>query len=134
MFNISKYITSGLKNTLKLLNGTNFSYKGPWVQVYDNTVLDQWYVGDFFGAEYTICVDHNTSQKEIIKCLVVSGPDTAGVTIYGRSNLGNPLITITASVDSSRVSVIVNPKSNTYRGSKIFFSANYYSTVNELMP
>ncbi len=134
MFNISKYITSGLKNTLKLINGTNFSYKGPWVQVYDNTILDQWYVGDFFGVEYTICVDHNTSEKEMIKCLVVAGPDVAGVTIYGRSNLGNSLITVTASVDSSRVSVIVNPKSSTYRGSKIFFSANYYGTVNELMP
>jgi hypothetical protein len=133
MFNINKYITNGLKNTLKLINGANFSYRGPWVQVYDNTVLDQWYVGDFFGAEYTICVDHNTSQKEIIKCLVVGSPNEAGVTIYGRSNLGNSLITITASVDSSRVSVIVDPKDDAYKGSKIFFSAIYYGTVNELM-
>jgi hypothetical protein len=77
MIDFAKYFSAGLKSTLRLLNGTNFSYKGPWVLVYPDTVVDSWYVGDFSSAEYTLSVDLDTNDKEIVKCIVVAGPSVA---------------------------------------------------------
>ena len=138
MLSFSNFFMQGLRGTLRALNGINFSYKGPWVQVYPDTVVDQWYVGEFMSAEYTISVDYNTFKKEIIKCLVVAAPGTAQVTVYGRSNLGDNLVELTATVDNSKVTLIANPAtsidgSTVYQGSKLIFSANYYYTQNELV-
>jgi len=136
MINFSSFFAQGLRSTLRVLNGINFSYKGPWVQVYPNTVIDEWYVGEFMSAEYTISVDYDTFTKEIIKCLVVAGPNTATVTIFGRSNLGFNLVNLSAVVNSSKVQLIADPAENEdssiYLGSKLIFSANYYYTINEL--
>lgn len=139
MISFSKYFSKGLRSTLRLLNGTNFSYKGPWVQVYQDTVVDEWYVGEFASAEYTISVDYDTFTREIIKCILVAGPSSANVIVYGRSNLGDDLIELTAIVDNSRVSLIANPAvaqdgSTVFLGSKLIFSANYYYIQNELTP
>ena len=133
--NFARFFSLGLKNTLRLLNGTNFSYKGPWVTITGDTVIDEWYVGDFASADYTISVDLNTSKKEMIKCLVVASPQTASVVAYGRTNIGGDLIRIKAEVDNSRVRVIAYPAIQgleTMNGSKLIFSANYYETVNDL--
>ena len=138
MINFASYFMQGLRGTLRLLNGVNFSYKGPWVQVYPDTVVDQWYAGEFMSAEYTISVDYNTFNKEIVKCLVVAAPGTAELTVYGRSNLGNNLVELSATVDNSKVTLIANPAtsldgSTIYTGGKLIFSANYYYTQNELV-
>jgi hypothetical protein len=138
MLNFVNYFLKGVKNTLRLKNGVNFSYKGPWVIVYPNTVIDEWYVGDFMSAEYTISIDNSTGDKEIIKCLVVAGPNTASIVTYGRTNLVTDLVEISAAVTSSRVSVIVNPAvvngETPGRGAKLIFKAEYYYTVNSLEP
>lgn len=138
MLNFSKYFTTGLRSTLRVLNGINFSYKGPWVQIYPDTVVDEWYVGEFTSAEYTLSVDFNAFEREIIKCLVVAGPSTASVIIYGRANLGTPLVDLTAVVDNSKVSLIANPGvtidgSTLYTGSKLIFSATYFYNSNEIV-
>lgn len=136
MINFASYFMRGLKNTLRLKNGTNFSYKGPWVLLFPETVLDEWYVGDFAAAEYTIVADYGNDDKEIIKCLVVAGPTTANVVTYGRTNLGRNLVEVTADVNVSKVTLKVNPvafqDSTTSLRSKVIFSANYYYTLNEL--
>ena len=58
----------------------------------------------------------------------------ANVTIYGRSNLNQDLLTLTATVNDSTVSLIANAHtssdSSELRGSKIIFSANYYQNQN----
>lgn len=135
----SKYFLRGLKNTLRVINGVNFSYKGPWIPVYPDTVVDTWYVGDFMSAEYTISVDYNGNEKEIIKCILVAGPNNATVNVFGRSNLTNNLIDLTATVNASRVSLIASPAvsldgSSLFVGSKLIFSATYYYTLNDLTP
>lgn len=136
MINFASYFMRGLKNTLRLKNGTNFSYKGPWVLLFPETVLDEWYVGDFAAAEYTIVADYGNDDKEIIKCLVVAGPTTANIVTYGRTNLGRNLVEVTADVNVSKVTLKVNPvafqDSTTSLRSKVIFSANYYYTLNEL--
>lgn len=136
MINFASYFFRGLKNTLRLKNGTNFAYKGPWTLVYPNTVIDEWYVGDFMAAEYTIVADLGINDKEIIKCLVVAGPDTANVVTYGRTNLDRNLVDITATVNASKVQLIVDPavheNSTVGVGSKVIFSATYYHTLTDL--
>jgi hypothetical protein len=138
MLKFASYFLQGLKSTLRLKNGVNFSYKGPWVIVYPNTVIDEWYVGDFMSAEYTISVDNGTTKKEIIKCLVVAGPNDATIVPYGRTNLSTNLIDITASVNSSKLSLIVNPaivnSETPGLGAKLIFKAEYFYTINELEP
>jgi hypothetical protein len=134
MIDFAKYFSAGLKSTLRLLNGTNFSYKGPWVLVYPDTVVDSWYVGDFSSAEYTLSVDLDTNDKEIVKCIVVAGPSIASVNVFGRSNLGQNLIDVTATVNNSKVTLIVSPSIPGVNGSKLIFSATYYHTINPLVP
>lgn len=128
MIQFARFFSRSFHNTLKVMNGANFSYKPQWVTVYSNTVLDQWYVGDFMAAEYTIVVDAGSTNKEIVKCLVVAGPDTVNVTTYGRTNLSSDLVTITASIDSSKVELLLTSGT----ACKAIFSANYYHTLNQI--
>lgn len=130
--NFTKYFSRGLHNTLRILNGTNVSYNGPWVLVYPDTVVDRWYVGDFQSAEYTIAVDLGNTDREIIKCLLVAGPDNASVTVFGRSNLTRDLVDFQATVNASYVSLIASPSSTAVNGSKLIYSATYYYAVNSL--
>lgn len=134
MINFASFFSKNVKNTLLFKNGTNIAYKGPWKLVYPNTVIDEWHVGDFTSAEYTISVDLNSNEKEIIKCLLVAGPNFASVTVFGRSSLNSDLIELSATVNASKVSLVVNPSSNLVNGSKLIFSVNYYHTINTLTP
>ena len=142
MLNFAKFFFRGIKNTLRVQNGVNFSYKGPWKTVISDTVIDEWYIGDFMAAEYTIVVDVGNTRKEMIKCLLVAGVDRADITIYGRTSLNESLIDLQATVNQSKVTLIAQPANSpdgsTYDnssllvGSKVIFSANYYYTLNEI--
>jgi hypothetical protein len=132
MINFSSFFSQGLKNTLRVKNGSNMSYKGPWVLIYPDTVVDRWYVGDFQSAEYTFAVDLGNTDREIIKCLLVAGPDNATVTVFGRSNLTRDLVDFQATVNASYVSLIASPSSTAVNGSKLIYSATYYYAVNSL--
>ncbi len=128
--NFAQYFLNGLKGTLRFNNGKNLSYKGPWISVLPNSLVDEFFVGDFMAAEYTISVDAGNVDKEIIKCLIVAGPDEAKISVYGRTSLNNPLITLSSTVNSSRVSLFASPIGA--ENKKLIFSANYYYTINEL--
>jgi hypothetical protein len=130
MTEFSKYFMQGLKSTLRLKNKTNLSYKGPWVSVLPNTVIDTFFVGDFMAAEYTIVIDAGNIDKEIIKCLVIAGPDQANLTVFGRTSLSQDIVELSASVNTSNFSLIANPINPI--DIKLSFSANYYYTINEL--
>lgn len=125
------YFLQGLQGTLRFNNGVNLSYKGPWVQIEPNTVIDEFYHGNFMAAEYTICVDGGNVDKEIIKCLVVAGPNSAKITVYGRTSLQDDMISLSASVNTSKVSIIASPVGSGLK--KLIFSCNYYYTINELV-
>jgi len=136
MLDFTKFFMQGLKKTLRLQNGVNFSYKGPWVQLYPDTILDEWFVGDFCAAEYNIVIDLGVEDKEMIKCLVTAGVDQADVVVYGRTNLGRNLADVTATVNASRLKLIVDPAisddSAGGTGAKVIYSATYYYNLNEL--
>jgi len=132
MFNINNYFTKGLRNTLLQKPGINMSVKGPWVQVYNGEPIDRWYVGDFVSAEYTISVDLDQTNREIIKCLLVAGPEDASVVVYGRIATANQLVTVDAQVNGSYAELILAPKDSAANGCKVSFSATYYEAHNPI--
>lgn len=144
MLNFAKFFFRGLKNTLRVQNGVNFSYKGPWKTVISETILDEWYVGDFMAAEYTIVADVGNTRKEMLKCLMVAGPDSAEITVYGKTGLAENLVDLRAEVNQSKATLYITPANSpdgsTYDnssllvGSKVIFSATYYYTLNEITP
>jgi hypothetical protein len=132
MFNVNNLFGKGLKNTLLLKNGLNFSINGPFTVVRTDTVLDRWDLTSISGAEYTLLVDFDNNNREMIRCLLVGNPSNATVTVYGRSTVGDPLINLSATVSESYVKLIVNPTQNAYSGAKVIFQATYFETQNPL--
>ena len=66
-FDITKYFRRGQNQTIEFRNGTNLSYAGPsYTLLESGTELDRWYVGSYFGVEYTIACDVNSTRKEIL--------------------------------------------------------------------
>ena len=137
MFDVSKLFGKGDKNTLLMKNGLNFSYNGPSATVEEGLVLDRFHLATFCSAEYTISIDYDTNNKEIIRALVVGSPSNSSVTIYGRSNLGNDLVKLTSTVTDSFVELKLDPENKTattkYNGSKAIFKATYFQTMNALL-
>ena len=138
-FDISKFFRKGQNNTIEFRGGSNLSYAGPSATLVENgTELDRWYVGSYFGVEYTIACDVNSARKEIIKCLCTASTSTANIVIYGRSNLGNDLLQLEVEVTDAYFKLMAYPRvqddSTSIEGAKIIHSANYYATLNEPGP
>lgn len=144
MQNLKKYLTDGLKNTLLFRNNAGTSHNGPWKQVYTDTLLDRWHVGDFSSVEYTISADFDVDNKEIIKVLITASKDQASVVVYARNNTYNSMLTVTATVNDSYVDVILNPIIVTgdveldilpqdYTGTKVIYTAQYFHTQTSLV-
>lgn len=133
---LKNFFFKGANNTISLKNGANFSYVGPWTKVAAlpiETRLDRFHIGEFQAVEYTIVADYDQFNREIIKCIVVAGKNTADLTLYGRSNLGQHILEVKATVNNSYVDVIVKPQtedSTDMSGAKVLFSAQYFKTIN----
>jgi len=139
MFDITKYFRRGQNQTIEFRNGTNLSYAGPtFTLVEAGTELDRWYVGSYFGVEYTIACDVNSERKEIIKCLCTATTSKANIVVYGRSNLGDDLMQLEVEVTDAYFKLVAYPRvqddSTAIQGAKIIYSANYYATLNEPTP
>ena len=132
MLNLSSFFDQGVHSTLRVKPGVNWSYKGQWVQVFNDTEIDRWYVGDFSSASYQITVEYNSNKKEILNVLVVARPSEASIVIYGRVSIDDELITLTATVNDSYLSLKASPTIATFAGAKLIFLATYAQTVNDL--
>jgi hypothetical protein len=135
MFNISKFLKEGMKNTILFKNNSGISHKGPWIASYPNTLLDRFHVGDFSSVEYTISADFSSERKEILKALVTASVDTASVVVYARNSTLDELINIDVNVNNSYVDVKISPavgedSTISYAGAKVIFTANYFHTQN----
>jgi len=130
MFDVNQLFGKGVKNTLLLKNGLNFSVGSQFTVIQTNTLIDRWQFTSISAAEYTIFVDFDTDNKEILRCLLVGGPSLATVTIYGRANLGNPLVDLSAVVNDSYIDFKASVSSSTYQNSKLTFQATYFESIN----
>jgi plastocyanin len=132
MLKFTDFFKPSPQNKLSLKNNTQLAYKGSWVQVYPNTEIDRWYVGDYSSANYTITVEFNSNKKEVLQVLIVARPDQASVTVFGRTSIDDSLVNITATVNNSYVSVIANATDSSFVGSKLIFYAMYAETITPL--
>ena len=130
----SNLFSKGLNNSIFLQDRPNFSYKGNWLGVHYNTVMDQFHVGDFSSAIYNITVEYDSNEKEILQLSVVARPDRAVASVFGRSSINQELITINVNVDESICKVMVHPSANIYTGAKLIFHATYAKTIHQLTP
>ena len=140
MQNLKKYLTDGLKNTLLFRNNSGTSHNGPWKQVYTDTLLDRWHVGDFSSVEYTISADFDVDNKEIIKVLITATRDRASVVVYARNNTRNDILSISATVNDSYVDIILNPIIDiesdpqiNFTGAKVIYTTQYFHTQTPLV-
>lgn len=107
--NFSDYFIKGLRNTLKLKNGTNFSFKGTELQIPQTTQIDQWFVGEFSSATYDIVAEYSSDNIERITLSVTARSGQVTISDSGRTNLGRDLVYFTATVDTNKVTVFANP-------------------------
>lgn len=109
-FDVGKYFAPGLANTILIKNGSGFSHKGAWIQIYDETEIDRFFIGDFIAADYTLTVNFNSNTREIIKCIVTAGTNQASVMAYARTGVGaDKIINLSATVNNSFVSLKATP-------------------------
>jgi len=118
-------------NSLRVINNKKFCYSGPWKQLDKSTVIDSFFINEFSSGEYTISVDLDKSNKEIIKCLIVAGDANASISVYGRSTTESQLIDIAATTNGSEAFLVATPKTDRMIGSRIIFSAQLFKAVND---
>jgi len=123
----------GSNDSIHLAERSNFSYRGNWLGVHNNTVMDSFHVGQISSAIYQITVEFDSNNKEILQLSVVARPDRASFNVYGRSSLSNDLINISVTVDHTICKVIVNPADTIYAGAKLIFHATYAETIHQLV-
>ena len=138
MQNLKKYLTDGLKNTLLFRNNAGTSHNGPNKQVYANTLLDRWHVGNFCSVDYTISADFDVDNKELIKVAITASRDRASIVVYARNNTLNDILTITATVNDSYVDVVLNPVidaeiGTNFTSAKVIYTAQYFHTQTPLV-
>lgn len=129
--NFKDYFIKGTHGTLQLRDNTQFSYKGSWKQLYDNTVVDQWHVGEIMSADYTIVVDGGRHNKETIKAIVIAGPGNASISVTGRASLINNIVNLDVEITNSSLKLLASPVSGAPAGARIIFSATYYQNLSD---
>ena len=107
--NFADYFVKGLRNTLRLKKGVNWSVKGSEIPIPTATVIDTWFVGEFSSAVYEVVAEYGKNDVEHINVKISARPEQASVTISGRNNNGRDLIQFSATVDASRVFVTASP-------------------------
>jgi len=131
MLNFSDYFSQGSNSTLRMKSGTTWSYKGRWIQVFNDTEIDRWYVGDFSSADYTITVEFNSNTKETVKLLLVASPNSVNIINYGNIGTLENILSFSVAVNNSYVSLLATANPN-FQGAKIIFTAQYSETISDL--
>ena len=134
MSNFSSFFTTGARGALKFINKPSMSYKGNWVQVFPDTEIDRWHVGEFSSASYLITVEFGSNKKEVMHVTVIARPDQASYNVYGRTTIDDELITFNATVNNSWLSLKVSPTDTLFTGAKLTVFSIYGETINPVEP
>jgi len=130
--NINDYISNGLNDTLLVQNNGGFSHNGPWKNLQDDTLVDKFFIGDISSAEYTISIDLNSENKEILKCLVTSSVSDAKVVVYARNYTDNSLAELYALHNNQYVELYINPKNAAFKSARFIHTVNYFHNLHQL--
>jgi hypothetical protein len=130
--NINDYLSNGLNDTLLVKNNGGFSHYGPWKNLQNDTLVDKFYIGDISSADYTISIDLNSDNKEILKCLVTSSVNEAKIVVYGRNYTDKSLAEVYALVNNQFVELYINPKNPAFASARFIHTANYFHNLHQL--
>lgn len=134
MFDIKNFFTQGIKNTILKRNNGGFSHNGPWQLVNkEKTLVDRIHIGEISTADYTISVDLNNDNKEILKVLVTGTLNRASLVVYSRCATVSKLVDVEAIVNNSYIDVYLIPSSTSTVGAKFIYTANYFYNQNPLV-
>jgi len=120
----------GSNNTINLPDRSSFSYRGRWIGVYNDTVMDSWHVGEFSSANYQITVEFDSNEKETMQLSVIARPAQASFNLYGRASIANELIDVSVTVDDTLLKVLVSPTERIWQGAKLVFHATYAEAIH----
>ena len=129
---IDDYLTNGLNDTLLVKNNGGFSHYGPWKNLQDDTLVDKFFIGDISSAEYTISIDLNSDNKEILKCLVTGSLEQAKVVVYGRNYTDKSLANLYALVNNQYIELYASPKNTAFKSARFIHTANYFHNLHQL--
>lgn len=132
MFNLLTYLAQGLQNTILVKGNSGFSYNGPFVRIEEETEIDRWYLGDFISADYTISIDLDQENKELVKCSITATVDDANLIVYSRNYTNKSLVNLRVLVNNSYVSLLATPAFPKAAGSKIIFTKQLFQTQTPL--
>ena len=132
MTSFYKTFGDNVHNTLLKKNGVNFAHKGPWIQIFSETEIDRWHVGDFSSAVYTITAEFTSNKKETFQVSVVARPGQANYVVFGRVSIDDPLVNVTAEINNSYVSLKASATDDIYKGLKLLYSVDYTATIEQL--
>ena len=135
--NFADYFVKGLRSTIRLKQGINWSVKGAATPIPTTTVIDTWFVGEFSSAVYEIVAEYGKNDVEHINVKISARPEQAAVTITGRSNNGRDLVNFSASVDASKVTVTASPFKEDdgvtlLSGVKLTFKVTYFERLTPI--
>jgi hypothetical protein len=107
--NFADYFVKGLRNTLRLKKGINWSVKGSEIPIPTDTVIDTWFVGEFSSAVYEVVAEYGKNDVEYVSVKVSARPEQASVLVSSRNNNGRDLVQFSATVDASKVILTASP-------------------------
>lgn len=125
---MQSFFTADVNNTIGIDDNKKFAYRGPWIRLGEGALIDSFFLGDFSSAEYTVSIELDSDNKEIIKCLVVAGLEKADIVIYGRASTRAELVDISARVNRSFVEVTAIPKSTRVQEAKMVYTGQLFKT------
>ena len=98
-----QYFITGPSGALKFKQDASLTYRGDALTVYSgyDTVLDQFFVGEYSTATYTITVEADSNSKETVTLAVVARPNEASVSIISRTSIDNQILVLSGEVDAS---------------------------------
>lgn len=132
MFNLLTHLAQGLQNTILMKNNSGFSHNGPFIRIEEETEIDRWYLGDFVSADYTISIDLDRENKELVKCSITATVDDANLIVYSRNYTNKTLVTLRVLVNDSYVSLLATPAFSKAAGSKIIFTKQLFHNQTPL--
>lgn len=132
MFNLLTYLAQGLQNTLLMKSNSGFSYNGPFIRIEEETEIDRWYLGDFVSADYTISIDLDQENKELVKCSITATVDNVNLIVYSRNYTNKSLVELRVLVNDSYVSLLATPAFSKASGSKIIFTKQIFQNQTPL--
>lgn len=98
---LSKYLKPSA-NAVKFTQGTNISFESSPITITGQTEIFKYSLNEYSSANISVIAECG-SLREILKLLVAGSNESAKMSVYGRTNNGVNILTVTAEIKGSSV-------------------------------